>query len=294
MKEGTAISTGADRTAFGPMVIVAADQHESRPLIDDPWARRLLPASARLAVALTRFRPIRRALIAATEKKIPGLWASMLCRKRYFDDALRAALGEIDTVVILGAGFDTRAYRLPALAAIPVYEVDLPANIDRKRAALTKALGHVPDHVTLVPVDFETENLADTLAQHGYSSGRTFFLWEAVTQYLTEAGVRRTFDFLATAPAGSHLAFTYIRKDFLDGTNLYGAEAAYSDFVVKQQLWRFGMTPDEVGGFLAEYGWHEGEQAGPEEFRSRYLVPGGRDIPVSEIERSVCATRGCR
>ncbi|MGW4398431.1 SAM-dependent methyltransferase [Amycolatopsis nivea] len=287
------MSTGADRTAFGPMVIVAADQHETRPLIDDPWARRLLPAAGQLAAALTKYRPIRRALITATEKKIPGLWASMLCRKRYVDDALRAALddGEIEAVVILGAGFDTRACRLPALSAIPVYEVDLPANIDRKRAALTKALGRVPANLTLVPVDFETQNLADALAQHGYTTRRTFFIWEAVTQYLTEDGVRRTFDFLATAPAGSHLAFTYVRKDFLDGTTRYGAEAAYTEFVEKRQLWRFGMAPDDVAAFLAEYGWHEREQAGPEEFRTRYLEPSGRAMPVSEIERSVHATR---
>ncbi|GAA4553360.1 SAM-dependent methyltransferase [Amycolatopsis samaneae] len=288
------MSGGADRTAFGPMVIVAADQHEARPLIDDQWARRLLPASGRLAVTLAKYRPIRRALIAATEKKIPGLWASMLCRKRYIDDTLLTALdgGGIEAVVILGAGFDTRAYRLPALAAIPVYEVDLPANIDRKRAALTKALGHVPGNVTLVPVDFETENLADTLMLHGYiARWTTFFVWEAVTQYLTEDGVRRTFDVLATAPAGSHLVFTYVRKDFLDGTATYGAEAAYREFVEKRQLWRFGMTPDHVGAFLAEYGWHEREQAGPQEFRGRYLEPGGRTMPVSDIERSVHATR---
>ncbi|MBB1156943.1 SAM-dependent methyltransferase [Amycolatopsis dendrobii] len=287
------MSTGADRTAFGPMVIVAADQHEARPLIEDPLARRLLPAGGRFAVALTRYRPIRRAMIAATEKKIPGLWASMLCRKRYVDDVLRAALddGGIEAVVILGAGFDTRACRLHALAKIPVYEVDLPVNIDRKRAALTKALGRVPANVTLVPVDFETQSLADTLARHGYPARRTFFIWEAVTQYLTEGGVRRTFDFLATAAAGSHLVFTYVRKDFLDGTALYGAEAAYGEFVEKRQLWRFGMAPDRVGAFLAEYGWHEREQAGPEEFATRYLRPAGRDLPVSEIERSVSATR---
>ena len=285
------MSTGADRTAFGPMVIVAADQHEARPLVVDPWARRLLPASGRLAVALTRYRPVRQAMITATEKRIPGLWASMLCRKRYVDDVLVAALddGWIEAVVILGAGFDTRACRLPALSEIPVFEVDLPANIDRKRAALTKALGRVPDNVTLVPIDFETQNLADTLAQHGYPGGRTFFIWEAVTQYLTEDGVRRTLDVLATASAGSRLAFTYVRKDFLDGKQFYGARAAYNDFVVKRRLWRFGLEPGDVAGLLAEYGWREREQLGPDEFTARYLRPAGRELPVSEIERSVLA-----
>jgi methyltransferase (TIGR00027 family) len=196
----------------------------------------------------------------------------------------------VDTVVILGAGMDTRAYRLPVLA--PVYEVDLPGNVDRKRVALHRIFGEVPDHVTLVPTDFETEDPAETLAAAGYRPGRrVFFAWEAVTQYLTERGVRRTFEFLAEAPTGSRLVFTYVRRDFLDGRALYRAEAAYRDFVVKQRLWHFGMHPEEVAGFLAEYGWREIEQAGAAEFLTRYVRPAGRDLPVSEIERSVYAEK---
>jgi methyltransferase (TIGR00027 family) len=93
-------------------------------------------------------------------------------------------------------------------------------------------------------IDFETQNLADVLADHGYRPERpTFFVWEAVTQYLTEAGVRKAFDFLAAAAPGSRLVFTYVRKDFLDGTALYGGESAYQEFVLKRQQWHFGMDP---------------------------------------------------
>jgi O-methyltransferase involved in polyketide biosynthesis len=63
-----------------------------------------------------------------------------------------------------------------------------------------------------VPVDFETQDLADVLANRGNRPERpTFFVWKAVTQYLTEAAVRRTFDFLATAAPGRRLVFTYVR-----------------------------------------------------------------------------------
>jgi methyltransferase (TIGR00027 family) len=72
-----------------------------------------------------------------TAKRIPGGWAAFLCRKRYVDDQLVNALTEgIDAVVILGAGYDTRAYRLPDLAGIPVCAVDLPGSVARKAAAL--------------------------------------------------------------------------------------------------------------------------------------------------------------
>ncbi|HEY3468471.1 MAG TPA: SAM-dependent methyltransferase, partial [Amycolatopsis sp.] len=277
-RQEEAVPQGADRTAFGPMVIVAADQYEPRPLIVDDVARRILPGPARAAVALSAWRPARRALVSATEKRMPGLWASILCRKRFIDDRLLAAVERgVDAVVILGAGFDTRAYRLPALGGIPVFEVDLPSNTARKEAALRRAFGSATKPVTLVPVDFETQDLAEELAAHGYRSGaQTFFVWEAVTQYLTEAAVRRTLDVLAAAPPGSGLAFTYLRKDFLDGTETYGARAAYDEFVVRDGLWKFGLHPDEVGEFLAGHGWHEVEQCGPAEFTDRYLRPGGR------------------
>ena len=92
------------------MVIVAADQYETAPLVHDPWAHRLLPAAGRMATTLMRSSAVRRALIAATEKKMHGGWASFLCRKRYIDDQLVNAVPKgVDAVVILGAGYDTRA-----------------------------------------------------------------------------------------------------------------------------------------------------------------------------------------
>ncbi|TDO10408.1 methyltransferase (TIGR00027 family) [Mycobacterium sp. BK086] len=281
----------AAQTALGPMIVVAADQYEPVPLVHDPWAARLLPRSGRLAAALTRWSPVRHALKSATDRKIAGGWASFLCRKRYIDDQLCAAIANgAEAVVILGAGFDTRAYRLPELAGVPVCEVDLPSNIRYKAAALNRTFGRVPPDVTLLPVDFESDNLLKSLWQAGFGPDRrTFYVWEAVTQYLTEAAVRRTFDYLAQAAPGSGLAFTFVRKDFLTGQHTYGAEGARREFVVNNELWRFGLQPEEVSPFLAEYGWREVDQAGPAEYAERYLRPAGRDAPVSEIERAVHA-----
>jgi methyltransferase (TIGR00027 family) len=291
-RKGVPVSTAAAQTAVGPMVIVAVDQYEDCPLVHDDLAHKMLPGTGRIAAALAKWGPVRRSIIGATEKKIPGLWASMLCRKHYIDDNLLKACDDgIDAVVILGAGFDTRAYRLPIPTGIPVYEVDLPHNIELKRARLAKIYPTPPQSITLVPIDFETEVLGDVLARHGYRGGRTFFVWEAVSQYLTETGVRETFEFLASAQPGSRLVFTYLRKDFLDGTTLYGAEAAYQEFVVKRRLWHFGLMPEQITDFLALYGWDEIEQMGEQEFTARYVDPTTRTLPVSEIERSVLAVK---
>jgi methyltransferase (TIGR00027 family) len=225
--------------------------------------------------------------------RIRGGWANFLSRKRYVDDQLEKAIAKgVDAVVILGAGYDTRAYRLPELAGVPVCEVDLPGNIARKAAAVRRCFGRVPERVKLLAMDFETDNLAERLEAEGYGSGRRiFYVWEGVTPYLTETAMRQTMADLAGAAPGSGLVFTFIRKDFLDGQAMYGARGIYEEAVVKRGLWHFGLHPDEVGEFLAEYGWREMEQVGPDEYTDRYLRPAGRDEPVSEIERAVYAER---
>lgn len=288
------MSNGADQTAAGVMFLVAVDQREDHPLIRDELAYRILPAGHRLFVALCRPRPVRRLLINLSERLAPGTWASLICRKRYIEDRLAEAVESgIETVVILGTGFDTRAYRPPLADGIDVYEVDLPVNIERKTARLRARYGgDLPDNVTFVPVDFENDGLAEALEARGYPPGvKTFFIWEGVIPYLTEEGVRATFDVLAAAPTGSRVVFTYIRADFLDGTDRQDAAYLYQQHVVRRRMWHFGLNPDQVAPFIAEYGWREVEQLGPEELRTRYVVPTGRDLGALRIERSVYAEK---
>lgn len=276
------------------MMIIAADQAEERPIVRDDVMSRMAAPVTRAMVTAIRWAPVRRWLMGVTEKQMPGLWGELLCRKRYAEDCLRAALADgVTEVVLVGAGLDTLAYRVPEAAKARVYEVDLPANIERKRAGLKRAFGGVPEHVTLVPLDFDTEDLSAALERAGHRMGtRTFVVWEAVTQYLTEDGVRATLGRLSEAAPGSRLVFTYMRADFLDGSDMYGAAAAYRRFASGDHpLWRFGLLPDDVAPLLAEYGWHEIEQLGPAESAERYLRPAHRDLPVTEVERSVLAER---
>lgn len=213
-------------------------------------------------------------------------------RKHYIDDNLDSARSDIDAVVVLGAGLDTRGCRLARDGDVPVFEVDLPINVARKRDIVTRVLGAVPPTLHLVPIDFERDRLMSVLAGQGYrGDARTFFIWEGVTQYLSEAGARATFDQLASAAAGSHICFTYVRSDFIDGTDLYGAPALYRRFRQRTELWRYGLPPDGVADFLITYGWRLIAQAGPDEFQARYVRPAGRDMATSEIEWSTHADK---
>ena len=154
----------------------------------------------------------------------------------------------------LGAGFDTRLFRLPSLSGLPMWEIDQRENIKAKEKRLLKALGSIPANLKLVVVDFDRNDLGAILASQGYSAGaRVFFVWEAVTQYLTEQGVRATFSRLAKAAPGSRLTFTYVRRSFLTGQTLFGWEAGYKRFVASK-IWLFGLEPQDCPAFLQGYG----------------------------------------
>ncbi len=129
-------------TAIGPILAVAVEQNypPDRRLITDDVAYRLLPRASKAAVVLTRFGPARELLIRLSDSDAPGIWGGMLRRKRFVDDKLAEALSDgAAAIVNLGAGLDTRAYRLPAGRAVPVFEVDQPENVEQKRGALLKA-----------------------------------------------------------------------------------------------------------------------------------------------------------
>ncbi len=287
------MTKAAARTGASPTAMVALEQYfpEKQRIIEDDLAYRILPFSMRVFVWLVKSDLGRVWMVRATEKDAPGLWGGMLCRKRYIDEKLTDSVNRINAVVNLGAGFDTRAYRLPDLSDMPVWEVDQPENIKAKQVRLCKLFGTVPSHIRLVPIDFDREELGTVLESYGYSVNmRTFFIWEAVTQYLTEAGIRAIFDLLAKAERGSLLVFTYVRKDFLDGRVMYDWENIYKKYV-KNKIWLFGMDPEEWPGFLEGYGWKIVEHMGYEELAERYVMPTGRKLASTQVERIIYAEK---
>ncbi len=285
-------------SAYGPILLSALEQTlpEAARILDDPVAYRLLPIPMRGLVNALRWKPLYRLFSTQLEKTTPGIRYAVLSRKRYIAEKLADALDDgCEAVVILGSGLDTLAYRIHALSALHVYEVDLPENIAYKRKKLETLYGAVPSHVTLVPLDFQTQDLETALAGAGYTHDvQTFFIWEGVTQYLTEAAVRATLTFLSRAKPGSRMVFTYVLKDFIDGRQTAGQESLHQRMRVKNQYWRFGLHPPEIAGFIGEYGWSVLQQADANRYRDHYLLPTGRQGAIAELEPAVYAERATR
>ncbi len=282
-------------TAAGPMYIAACEQFlpAAERIVDDPLAPDLLDGSALVLYKLSRWAWLRRIMFRQTERKGPGVWGGVLCRKRFIAETVSQAIADgIEALVVLGAGYDSLASRITRSTGLPVFELDQAENIAAKRVMLERVFGALPDGLHLVPIDFETTDTGTTLAANGHDpTMETLFVLEGITQYLTAEAIKRTFDGLSYAAAGSGLVFTYVSDDFIAGKNMHDAAVIYRQYVKGYQLWRFGLAPEKLAAFLKSYGWRLVEDVGAKDWRERYAVPANRDLPIMDIERVAFAVK---
>lgn len=189
-------SSTAQWTTFGRALELG--RIEDDRIVTDIYAPAFLSGtSRRLLAPLVAAGPVVR---LAERSELAGLAASGLCRHRFIDSHLLEALPEIEQVMILGAGYDSRAYRFArSIGERPVFEVDL-APLSRRKASIVTARADLFGHAAIrrVEIDFRTQSLADQLAGSGFVSGiPTFVAWEGVSMYLTRTAVSGTLDALA-------------------------------------------------------------------------------------------------
>jgi len=262
-----------------------------RRLINDPLARRFLTGPLRAAGWAVRIPGLAPVLGAIVDVVQPGVRPTVVARTRLIDEHMRKAIFDgIAQVVILGAGFDTRAWRIAG--ATRIFEVDHPNTSAAKQQQLRQAKSLAP--VGYVKVDFNHDELGKMLAVAGYDSTRpTFFLWEGVTNYLTEAAVRQTFAFIGNGAPNSRIAFTYVHRDIVTNPERFAGGLQLQRRLAKmEEPFTFGLDPGELADFLRPYGLKVIEDIGSVDYRIRYMGTSGRHLRGHEFYRVAVAEIG--
>lgn len=225
-------ATVAD-TAYA-IAAIRAEEGERPPterLFEDPYARLFAAGGAHAADGVARF------------LELPFFRDGIRLRTRFIDDVVRAAVADgLAQVVLLGAGFDARAMRMPELSGRRVFEVDLPEQLDARRALLDGAGLAAPPWSAQVPCDFEAPDfeaeLGGALAARGFQLGAgALFVWEGVVAYLRRESVDRSLAFMARAGGpGGRVVFDY-------GAFLFDPESA------TERTARHGFTSCEEVAF---------------------------------------------
>jgi methyltransferase (TIGR00027 family) len=259
-------------------------------LFYDPLARLFLSPVLRGAAAIALVPAFAPVVNAYTDFRLPGARTSAIARTKFFDDALLDAIqNQINQVVILGAGFDCRAYRLPQLANTTVFEVDHPATRANKLAVLHQA---TPAYVRYVEIDFMRQTLPEVLASAGFSTTQpAVFLWEGVSQYLTAEAVDAVLRFVAGCARGSRLLFTYVHAGMLDGSIAFiAAPRLLRGYAQLGEPWIFGLRPEELQDFLLKRGLQLDKDLSASEYRALYYSPDAQGMRGYEFYHVAVAT----
>jgi methyltransferase (TIGR00027 family) len=262
-----------NRTSLSAMGIAVLRAVESEKPADericcDPYARLFLPG---WFYAMMRFF----IKTGYAEWRGRGVVGFLCARDRYIDDYLEACLREgFDQLVILGAGYDSRAYRFAALKSRRVFEVDHPATQKAKLDVVKKIFGSLPGHVIYVPIDFNQQPLSACLAEHGYNPrAKTVFLWQGVTYYLDDQAVDGTLDFIASSSApGSSLIFDYIDQDLLRAPARHNEVENMRRYrgMSGEEL-RYGIPLGQIEVFLSQRGFEQVRNIRSEELKALYF-----------------------
>ncbi|MGW4908951.1 class I SAM-dependent methyltransferase [Streptomyces sp. NPDC004270] len=234
----------------------AADGRIAAGRFADPVAVRLLRATERAPVDEVRAGTVPEGWHARVAYEGVRACADVVVpRTVAIDEALRAR--PTGQLVILGAGLDTRAWRLPELARTDVWEVDHPASQQDKRARLAAAeeLSAVARSVRFTPVDFAVDDLGAVLDASGHDpSAPTTWLWEGVVPYLRRDEVRATVAALAARSAsGSALVVNYQAPSARAAVGRLLARVLRSS-MTSGEPWRSLWRPGHMAALLAEYG----------------------------------------
>jgi methyltransferase (TIGR00027 family) len=278
---------GVSSTGEGAAFCRAVEQYlpENERLFNDPIEFKLLSGMYQWMLNSAKMRQY---VINQTEKAVKGLYGEQVCRTRYIDEAVTAALGKgIRQVVILGSGMDTRAYRLPGMDQAQVFEVDMPRVVKMKQPRVAKLLGKIPANVHFVPTDFDEQDLGEAMQGCGFDPSQpAIFVWEAVTQYLTAEAVKQTLSYIGKSAKGSRVVFTYVLRWIIEHPER-DHEAMGLLKLSKQKMapFIFGWEPTELPEYLKPFHLRVIEDAGDEYYKKNWLEPMGRKLDVTYGER---------
>jgi methyltransferase (TIGR00027 family) len=233
----------------------------------------------------------------AMDRMNTGVYYYVNARTLHMDALLTMALeAGFRQVVILGAGFDSRAYRFhDAHPDVRFFEIDLPATSRDKQQRVEKILGHRPAWVTYVSIDFNTQTLDEVLGKAGFETEqKTFYVWEGVTYFISEVGVDSTLRFIAENSApGSQVVFDYMLEDVVQGLDysVYGARRTVYFVALRGEPYVFGIAPRKLEDFVNLRGLALLSDLGPNDLTRRYLIHSNGTVSgkIAEFVRIVHA-----
>ncbi|HKD55398.1 MAG TPA: class I SAM-dependent methyltransferase [Steroidobacteraceae bacterium] len=261
----------------------AAHQLFDKPLLlEDPLALHVIGPQSAQEIRTHRDR--------FDDRYARHLRAFVVARSRLAEDMLHEALQRgVRQYVVLGAGLDTFAYRNP-YPELRVFEVDHPTTQAWKRRQLVSSDIALPESLTFVPIDFETERLGERLRASGFADDAPSFLsWLGTTMYLTPDAVLGTLRFVTKLPAGTSIVFDYAVSPWtLSFVRRMVVRGILQRVAAIGEPWKTFFDPQSFTDELRSLGFAHIEDLGGDELNARFFRANA-GLRVSGLGRIVYA-----
>lgn len=282
---------GLSKTAEGVTMVRAMESKKpvNERICYDQYAIRFI------SLEKVRYYIEHRAEVKAMMDQMPtGVSNSIVARVRFFDDIVKSMVNDgLEQLVILGAGYDTRAYRIEGLNKIKVFEVDLPNMQKIKIEKIREIFGSLPEHVIYISMDLEVDELDQQLKENEYdSSKKTLFIMEGLTYYLHSDTVDNILSFIVNnSVKGSAILFDYHPKSMIDGTcKLEVAKSMRKTAISAGEPHQFGINVDAIESFLIQRGFSQIQNVTSEDYKKAYFHGKNRDRKVNKLSLFAYAT----
>jgi methyltransferase (TIGR00027 family) len=260
------------------------------PILRDEWALRFIGRKAEDA--------LRDNAAAFRSREWGALRALAVVRNRYAEDLLRKAIERgVCQYVLLGAGLDSFVHREPALAAqVAVFEVDHPSSQRVKQQILYELRAPSVPSLIYVPLDFESESLADGLRRAGFRRDLpSFFSWLGVTIYLSDAAIFSTLRFVHQCAFGTEIVFEYsLPLEILPREEQEFLEVSIARCEARGERFESFFEPGALARRLRKLGFSGVVDLGPREAQQTYLAGRSDSLWFSELSHLMHASVGRR
>ena len=283
---GTARGTALLRT-------IANKEFDDEKLGSDYLAEYFLPFLLKFLIKAKGIR-------ARVKNKIPlGMYEYLIARTAYFDNLFVNALNKnIPQIVLLGAGYDTRAYRFAKLNnSTKIIELDAPTTQNRKKKCLGKSKIEISSNVVFASINFNRESLKIVLEKAGYDSNKeTLFLWEGVSYYLEPESVNATLELVRNYSHNeSIIAFDYVISVPIEKHHNYYGVIELVQYMANRhpnERGKFAIEEEKIESFLEQQGLKMVENLKNREIENRFLTTENGSLigQITECFRFVLAS----
>ena len=227
---------------------------------------------------LIKFDFIRNKIKNKLDKNLPGLNEYLIARTSFFDDIFVHSMNrDVSQIVILGAGYDSRAFRFDWLnTKCKVFELDLAKTQKRKKRCLKRAGAKYSDNITLLPINFNQESLKNVLEKFGFEfNKKTIFIWEGVSYYLESESVNSTLETIGNlSHKESIIAFDYMAKIPKENMKNYYGVDKFHDTMNEQhanETLKLTFESDKLRSYLKKRGMNVIDHLDNNDIESEYL-----------------------